>query len=180
MPLISSVSNTGLSLKQTVAPVAPSSVTAALTSKTKVAVSGTLAELTLNLAGLKKNIANISSIKLEGTAAFLDFTGAQLSQYADVISKISDNRSLKATAVDATTLAAVLKNKNVKTFDFSDTAANIGASMGTLIANNSKVTSVAVTGTSYMAISYTNFAKANVASGVFSKIEFCDPIRCKS
>lgn len=171
MPLIASATNTGLSIKQTVAPTAASTTAAALSARTKVAVEDTLANLKTNLVGLKKNISNISSINITDAGA-LSFSGEELTKYADVIAKISGGRAFTATTVDATTLDGVLKNKNVTRVEVKDTAANIGDKIGSLIANSSRVTKLNVsdTATANMAITYSNFSQANASGGLFSKL----------
>lgn len=169
MSLIASTTNTGLSIKQTVAPTVASNAAAAKNATKKVAVEDSMDGLRADLVGLKKNIANISSIKVSDAGA-LSFTAEELTKYSDVIAKISGNREFTATAVDATTLDSVLKNKNVTKIQVKDTAANIGNKIGSLIANNARVTQLNVSDNEKMAVTYSNFSLANASGGLFSKL----------
>ena len=139
---------------------------AAATSKTPVNVKDSLAGL--NLADLHKNIKNIISINVTDTGR-LSFSASDLSQYADVIGKISGNRDLSVTDVSTSALSGVLKNKNVKEVAIRDTTAHIEASMGTMLANQSKITAVtrsdsAVGAGATMKITDANLMQANVAT----------------
>jgi hypothetical protein len=171
MSLVASTTNTGISIRQTVAPTTPSLTAAAVNATKKVAVSDSLQNLKNDLVGLKKNIGNISSINITDTGA-LSFSGEELTKYADVIAKISGGRAFTATAVDATTLDGVLKNKKVTSVEVRDTAANVGNKIGSLIANSSRVTKLNVSdnATADMAITYSNFSLANASGGLFSKL----------
>lgn len=162
--ITSSTQYPGLSVAERVKPL---SAADAAHSNTKVAVSDGISNLTSVLADLKANIKNISSIAVTGT---LSFTGAQLKQYGDVIAKISGNQTIKATTVDLASLSAVLKNKNVKNIEISDTSANIQAHMGSLIANNSKITTVTKSDAGEMTLTDKNYSLALATGGVLTKL----------
>jgi len=162
--ITSSTQYPGLSVAERVKPLSAAS---SASSKTKVAVSDSLSNLTSALADLKANIKNISSIAVTGT---LSFTGEQLKQYGDVIAKISGNQTITATTVDLASLSAVLKNKNVKNIEISDTSANIQAHMGSLIANNSKITTVSRSDAVVMTLTDKNYSLALATGGVLTKL----------
>lgn len=177
MPLITSATNTGLSIKQlaiSAAPLRAAAAAAAIPPAKKYAVEEQSFSTILNNAtGLLANVNNISSINVKDTGV-LSLTKAQYKDNASLISKLSGNRQFKITdAVTMEEMSALVKNKNVVNIAaVTDTAANIEAGMGTLISNNEKLNAASITKTvpaADIAISSANYKKANAAGGVLSK-----------
>jgi len=176
MSLTVAATNPGKSLQAVVAP-SYSLAADAINAKKPVMVQDSLANLTSTgtLDALKKNIKNISSIKINLPAAGnITFTGEQLTKYADVIAKISDNRQINATDVNMASLSSVLKNKNVASVTVKDSSANISAGIGQLIANNSKIVAAGITrsdaadANSRLTVSSSNYTLANATGGIFA------------
>ncbi len=177
MSLITSATNTGLSIKQqaiSAAPLGAAAAAAAIPPAKKYAVEEThFIDILNNAAGLRANVSNISSINVTDTGV-LSLTKAQYKDNASLISKLSGNRQFKITdAVTMEEMSALVKNKNVVSIAaVTDTAANIEAGMGTLISNNGKLNAGSITKTvltADIAISSANYKQANAAAGVLSK-----------
>ena len=154
MSLITSATNTGLSIKQqaiSAAPLGAAAAAAAIPPAKKYAVEDSLSTIILNAAnaaGLRANVNNISSINVTDTGV-LSLTKAQYKDNASLISKLSGNRQFKITdPVTMEEMSALVKNKNVVSIvAVTDTAANIEAGMGTLISNNGKLNAGSITKT---------------------------------
>lgn len=185
MPLITTATNTGLSIRQLAissAPVTAAAGAAATPPAKKYAVEEQhLSDILANAAGLRANVNNISSINVKDVGV-LEISAADYKANASLISKLSGNRQFKITgpAVTMADMSALVKNKNVVSIAaVSDTAANIAAGMGTLISNNGKFNAGSITKSdaAEITISNANYKQASAAGGLFSK--FVTPLASK-